>query len=153
MADSPTAAAAQAAENIGKDREFRSLNKGEQQRVLVGLIQQGRNDEEIGDIFGLSQWQIRNLRYRLGIKKDRGGNVHIEQVDGRPAVGLPGDLLQAFPAAEAAHGALFAMTMAGVMSAEQLARRLEGMRALCDSTDRDKHFEVRIQLTEAPQPA
>ena len=48
------------------------LPRVEQQRRLADLAAAGKNDEEIGNLFGLSQWQIRNLRYRLGVKKAAG---------------------------------------------------------------------------------
>ena len=40
----------------------------------------------------MSQWQVRNLRYRLGIKKDRGGNVYLDSPDrkGGAAAGAAG---------------------------------------------------------------
>lgn len=128
-------------------KEFRSLSKPDQRRMLIKHIEDGRSDEEIGNIYGLSQWQIRNLRYRLGIKKDRGGNIHIEPIEGRAGVGgtMAADLLRSFSSGED----LFAMTMAGRMDSAEVARRLDGMRALFDSGDPEKQFEVRIHIVEA----
>lgn len=105
-------------------------------------------------MYGLSQWQVRNMRYRLGIKKDRGGNVHVDQADGA-ATGAPGTvgMLEPFPAAEAV-GSLFALTMAGTVTAQQLAQRLEGLHAFFSSVNPDRPFDVRLQITEgAAEPA
>lgn len=134
--------------------DFRRLSRSEQRRVLVALIQAGRNDEEIGRMYGLSQWQVRNMRYRLGIKKDRGGNVHVDQADGAAAAGPgAGALLETFPAAEVA-GSLLALTMAGTVTARQLAQRLEGLHAFFSSVNPDRPFDVRLQITEgAAEPA
>src|SRR5690606_39659379 len=70
--------------------DFRSLPRSEQRRRLVALIEDGRSDEEIGRLFGMSQWQVRNLRYRLGIKKDRGGNVYLDSPDRKGSAGTAG---------------------------------------------------------------
>lgn len=153
MADNQGAALADTAEMDSPTADFRRLSRGEQRRVLVALIQAGRNDEEIGRMYGLSQWQVRNMRYRLGIKKDRGGNVHVDQTDG--AANAPGtvSMLDPFPAAEAA-GSLFALTMAGTVTARQLAQRLEGLHAFFSSVNPDRPFDVRLQITEgAAEPA
>ena len=48
---------------------------GRQRRALLDLLRAGKTDVEIGARFALTQWQVRNLRYRLGIKKDRGGRL------------------------------------------------------------------------------
>ena len=65
-------------EEAQMDAELKELSRAEQREVLIDLIRQGKSDEEIGEAFELSQWQVRNLRYRLGLKKDRGGNLYVE---------------------------------------------------------------------------
>lgn len=60
---------------------------GRQRRALLDLLRAGKTDVEIGARFALTQWQVRNLRYRLGIKKDRGGRLQAGAAEHTP---LPG---------------------------------------------------------------
>lgn len=125
------------------EREFRTLTPHEQRHLLVSLIERGRSDEEIGQIIGLSQWQVRNLRYRLGIKKDRGGNVYLEsperQMGRTTTTTIPGTSPGPSP---------FSLLIHGTFGGEQLTRRLEGLRALFEATDSQRQFQVHIELTE-----
>lgn len=125
--------------------DFRSLPRSEQRRRLVALIEEGRSDEEIGHLFGMSQWQVRNLRYRLGIKKDRGGNVYLESPDrksGAGAAGTPGR------AAGPEAAAPFTMHLQGLYDGETLSRRLAGLRAFLEAGAPERRYEVRLELTE-----
>lgn len=127
-------------------RDFRTLPRTQQRRLLIELIEQGRRDEEIGSLLGMSQWQVRNLRYRLGIKKDRGGNLHLEpaeEPDG--ALRLPPAEATAAAAADTAGG--FSLTLSGTYRADQLARRLDALRALFEAAG-DRRYHVRIQVAE-----
>lgn len=68
-----TGTEAQGAGTSGAERDLRAWTPGRQRRALLELLRAGKTDLEIGERFALSQWQVRNLRYRLGIKKSRGG--------------------------------------------------------------------------------
>src|SRR5690606_16276167 len=129
------------------EREFRALAPHEQRRILVSLIERGRSDEEIGKLLGMSQWQVRNLRYRLGIKKDRGGNVYLEAPDrsgtGR-SIGAPAS--EWMERDRQAENAPFTLILHGTFKGEQVARRLEGLRALFENADPDRAYRVHIQL-------
>lgn len=128
--------------------EFRTWPRAQQRRLLIQLIEQGRSDDQIGSLLGLSQWQVRNLRYRLGIKKDRGGNLHLE-----PAEEPAGDpQLQAAEAAAAAPeaGSGLTLALAGTYRADQLARRCDALRALFEAAGADRRYLVRIQVSELP---
>ncbi|MFO7246508.1 MAG: hypothetical protein FWJ62_04585 [Thermaerobacter sp.] len=129
--------------------DFRSLPRAEQRRRLVALIEGGRSDEEIGRLLGMSQWQVRNLRYRLGIKKDRGGNVYLESPD-RKGGAAAGAARAAGPDASAP----FTLNLQGVYDAETLSRRLAGLRALLEAGAPERRYEVRLELTEVtPEPS
>ncbi|HEY8449028.1 MAG TPA: hypothetical protein VIL95_00975 [Bacillota bacterium] len=128
----------------GAERDFRNLSRHEQRRLLVSFIERGQSDEEIGQRIGMSQWQVRNLRYRLGIKKDRGGNVYLETTDRQP-----GRTPSAVVATNAPQGP-FSLVLRGVFRGDQLARRLDGLRALFDNGDPHRQYNVQIELSEAP---
>ena len=66
-------APARAAESL------QGLPPARQRRVLVDMLRAGHTDRDIARIFALTQWQIRNLRYRLGIKRDRDGSVRVAE--------------------------------------------------------------------------
>ena len=125
------------------ERTFRSLSPHEQRRLLISLIERGQSDEEIGQRIGMSQWQVRNLRYRLGIKKDRGGNVYLEPAERQ------GARPQAVPASEAAPApGPFSLVLRGAFTGDQLARRLDGLRALFEASDPERLYSVHIELLE-----
>ena len=152
--ESPVAASAPApAPAIAPPEDFRSLPRTEQRRRLVTLIEQGRSDEEIGRMFGMSQWQVRNLRYRLGIKKDRGGNVYLDSPD-RPGAGRGAAQGPGAPAANPATAAPFTLALHGVYAGEALSRRLDGLRGLLEAAPQ-RRYEVRLELieVETEQPA
>ncbi|HEX6988213.1 MAG TPA: hypothetical protein VF282_01990 [Bacillota bacterium] len=130
--------------------DFRSLPRSEQRRRLVTLIEDGRSDEEIGRLFSMSQWQVRNLRYRLGIKKDRGGNVYLESPDRKGTGAAAG----AGRAAGSETTAPFTVNLQGVYDGETLSRRLSGLRALLEAGAPERRYEVRLELAEVePSPA
>lgn len=125
--------------------EFRTLPRAQQRKLLIDMIEQGRNDEQIGEMLGLSQWQVRNLRYRLGIKKDRGGNLHLEPAEEPIRIG------RAVPVAAAAASdapAAFSLALNGTYRADQLARRFDGLRALFEAAGSERRYQVRIQIAE-----
>ena len=122
------------------------MSPQEQRQALLELVREGHNDEEIGDLFGLSQWQVRNLRYRLGIKKDRGGNVHLE----------PMRLRQTITTVEAEAGVLagedgrprLALTLEGEFDGTTLANYLEGITSFVSAAG-SRPFRVRCYVSEA----
>lgn len=50
----------------------------EQREILIELVRQGKSDKEIAELCSLSKYQVQHLRYRLGLKKDRGGNLIVD---------------------------------------------------------------------------
>jgi hypothetical protein len=112
--------------------EFLSQGPDGQRQVLVQLLRAGESDASIGARFRLSQWQVRNLRYRLGIRKDRGGNVHIAPRGGRG------------PAVEAAPSV--ALELAGLFEAADLARRLLALGAMFEAAPGT--YRVRLQIEQ-----
>ncbi|HEY8393859.1 MAG TPA: hypothetical protein VIK92_03565 [Thermaerobacter sp.] len=130
----------------GRKIDFHRLPPQEQRQALLELVRDGRNDEEIGALFGMSQWQVRNLRYRLGIKKDRGGNVHLEPIRLRagvtpimdPEAGLEGE----------AGGNRLALTLDGEFDGTTLAGYLEGITSFVGAAG-SRPFRVRLAVYEA----
>lgn len=141
----PTSVSAGDAETESMASSFRSLSRPEQRRRLIALIEQGRSDEEIGRLLSMSQWQVRNLRYRLGIKKDRGGNVYLEPHE-RAANGeltlLPSATLETHAPSPCR------FSLQGVFSAEELALRLNGLRALIENGEPDRTYHVVVEFVE-----
>jgi hypothetical protein len=111
--------------------EFLSQSPEGQRQVLVQLLRAGESDAAIGARYRLSQWQVRNLRYRLGIRKDRGGNVHLQPRGGR---GQP---------AEAAP--TVALQIGGLFEAADLARRLLALGAMFESAPGTYRVRVHIE--------
>lgn len=124
--------------------DFQRLNPQEQRQALLELVRDGRNDEEIGALFGLSQWQVRNLRYRLGIKKDRGGNVHLEPIRMRGVEAT--DPAEAFDTGEGRPR--LALTLEGEFTGTTLASYLEGITSFVGAAG-DRPFRVRCFVCEA----
>jgi hypothetical protein len=108
------------------------LSAGEQRQVLVDLLRAGKSDEEIGALFRMSQWQVRNLRYRLGIKKDRGGPVHV--------IGSAGG-----SATAPERGAHFAVRIHGAFEGPSIARRLAALAALLEAAAGRYEVEVTVE--------
>ncbi len=133
---------------------LQQLDPAEQRETLTRLVGTGKSDEEIGQEFGLSQWQVRNLRYKLGIKKDRGGNVYLREPEidleahGAKVQGarrlLPSiDGEAASPPQSGLH-----ISWGGSYRAEELASRLDGLQGLM-RTDLDNHlYSVRVEIRE-----
>ncbi|EKP94037.1 hypothetical protein ThesuDRAFT_01761 [Thermaerobacter subterraneus DSM 13965] len=124
--------------------DFHRLSPQEQRQALLELVRDGRNDEEIGEMFGLSQWQVRNLRYRLGIKKDRGGNVHLEPIRMRGVE--PSDPVVPFEAGEGRPR--LALTLEGEFTGTTLASYLEGITSFVGAAG-ERPFRVRCFVCEA----
>ncbi len=111
--------------------EFLSQGPDGQREVLVRLLRAGESDSAIGARFRLSQWQVRNLRYRLGIRKDRGGNVHIAARGGR------GQAAETAPSV--------ALQLAGLFEAADLARRLLALGAMFEAAPGTYRVQVHIE--------
>jgi len=127
------------------ERSLKNLSRVEQRDTLIELIRQGKSDEEIGDAFDLSQWQVRNLRYRLGLKKDRGGNLYVEP----PVSGAPSERMGEIDAM--GHGLCqdgLVLSIRGGYQAVELSRRLEALRALVMSDSSNKRYELVLELVE-----
>jgi hypothetical protein len=130
-AASPSAARLGPAQAGDAGREFLSQGPDGQRQVLVQLLRAGESDAAIGARFRLSQWQVRNLRYRLGIRKDRGGNVHIAGRGGR------GQAVEAAPTV--------ALQLAGLFEAADLARRLLALGAMFEAAPVTYRVQVHIE--------
>ena len=111
--------------------EFLSQGPDGQREILVRLLRAGESDSTIGARFRLSQWQVRNLRYRLGIRKDRGGNVHIAPRGAR------GHSVEA--------SAMVALQLAGMFEAADLARRLLALGAMFEAAPGTYRVQVHIE--------
>lgn len=126
----------------------------EQRELLTRLTGEGRSDQEIGEEFGLSQWQVRNLRYKLGIKKDRGGNVYLREpsmdleAHGGGSRGAPGvvDTRDGEAARQMAQG--LRISWAGTCRAEELAGRLEGLQGLMRADLDNRLYSIRVEISE-----
>jgi len=130
--------------------QFASYDNTEQRSVLLDLVRQGKSDTEIGEQLGMSQWQIRNLRYKLGIKKDRGGNVQLDPISGKneaPPDGTRG-LLSLLPA-KASEGITsgMAVKLAGEYSGQELATRLRALSSLVGA-QQGGSYQLSLSLIE-----
>lgn len=133
-----------------RESDLKGLSPWQQREALTALVGQGKSDEEIGEEFGLSQWQIRNLRYKLGIKKDRGGNVYLREPEidlGQHARAQP--LARSLGESQGAPGqAGFHITWCGSFRADELAGRLEGLSDLIKADLENRPYQVRIEISE-----
>lgn len=126
--------------------DLKSLPMREQRRILVKEVRAGRSDEAIGDRFDLSQWQVRNLRYKLGIKKDRGGNLRLvppqteTNSNSNPALQSGGGSQGLDEVREGLRVAFGAE-----IESDDLATRLEGLANLVDTMGGTFEASVRIQ--------
>jgi hypothetical protein len=118
--------------------EFLAKDPDAQREILVRLLRAGESDAAIGARFRLSQWQVRNLRYRLGIRKDRGGNVHLA-----PRAPRPGG--------EAAAPVNVALQVTGAFEAGDLARRLLALGALFEAAPAT--YRVQLQIEQVTRGA
>src|SRR5690554_3632595 len=143
MDEQALAKALEASGSPATGQEFRNLPRHDQRRLLVTFIERGRSDEEIGRLIGLSQWQVRNLRYRLGIKKDRGGNVYLENPDRQGS-----RTTATTEASDVPSQSPFSLVIRGTFYGEQLSRRLDGLRAFFEATDAQRQYHVHIELQE-----
>ncbi len=130
--------------------DLKSLSPLEQRQALTELVGQGKSDEEIGEEFGLSQWQVRNLRYKLGIKKDRGGNVYLREPEidlGQHARGQA--LAPGIPMTEGADGLRgLHISWTGTARADELAGRLEGLSDLLKADVENRPYQIRVEISE-----
>ncbi len=127
---------------------FTSMDSPEQQSVLLELVREGKSDVEIGDMLDMSQWQVRNLRYKLGIKKDRGGNVQLEPLNstGRASSSLI-NLPQVAPGQEAADRGLV-LRVSGTYMAREVAQRLKALASLVMVDSDNMHYQLHVTMTE-----
>jgi len=143
--------------SAGEDRNLREWTPGRQRRALLDLLRAGKTDLEIGERFALSQWQVRNLRYRLGIKKDRGGRVRVRR-DARRAGSLEREFVEAAsrlaeadaPAPAAAVAAVDAermgIRMGGRFEAVEAGRRLTALGGLLSASA--GRFDIRVGVRQ-----
>ena len=143
---------------------LRDLPPRRQRRVILDLLRAGKSDLEIGAQFALSQWQVRNLRYRLGLKKDRGGRVapaaraatlerELGEVAGRIARSAADDAparrrLPRMPAEDDAER--MAVRLAGRFDAGEAGRRLSALGGLLSASE--GRYEVRLAVRQLDGP-
>lgn len=127
---------------------FTSMDTAEQQAVLLELVREGKSDVEIGDMLDMSQWQIRNLRYKLGIKKDRGGNVQLEPiVTGRST---PTSLIS-LPQSHGDGGLPdegLVLRVSGTYQANEVAQRLKALASLAMVESESMRYHLSVTMTE-----
>jgi len=161
------------AAQTGLEADFRALAPRHQRRLILEQLRAGRSDLEIGARLALSQWQVRNLRYRLGLKKDRGGHVSSEaaRAAARRGDGLERQLAAA--AARVQRGAArvaararrlprvavgdgaggLALRLAGRLPAAEAGRRLVALGGLLAAAEGDCDLRVAVQQLQAPSEA
>lgn len=127
---------------------FTSMDSPEQQSVLLELVREGKSDVEIGDMLDMSQWQVRNLRYKLGIKKDRGGNVQLEPLNtaGRASSSLI-NLPPIASGQEMADRGLV-LRVSGTYMAREVAQRLKALASLVMVDSDNMHYQLNVTMTE-----
>ncbi len=135
-------------EKMLSTESFTTMESSEQQSVLLELVREGKSDVEIGDMLDMSQWQVRNLRYKLGIKKDRGGNVQLEPLDaGSRATSSLINLPQAAPGQELMDRGLV-LRVSGTYMAKEVAQRLKALASLVMVDSDDMHYHLSVTMTE-----
>jgi len=131
------------------------LPEAKQREILLKFAREGKSDEEIGNEFGLSQWQVRNLRYRLGVKKSRRGDVFLVE----PRSNAHGPAGAEFQGGSGAPGPLatrvenrgLTMTLEGTYESHELAKIVEGLVAFVSSSaTQNKTYAVKLALWEMP---
>ncbi len=159
------APAGSGAEGMG---DLRALPARHQRRLLLQEVRAGRSDLEIGERFGLSQWQVRNLRYNLGLKRGRGGRAQprpeapraaaLQQeprtagavlVPGAPEQARRARRLPRIPGDPEAER--MGVRLAGRFPAAEAGRRLSALGGLLSSSDGD--YEVRLAIHQIEGPA
>ena len=123
--------------------DLRALPPGHQRRLILAELRAGRSDLEIGEQFALSQWQVRNLRYRLGLKKGRGGRPR------RAGAALAEAPAPAARLAEVVQR--MGLRLAGRFSGAEAGRRLSALGSLLAASDGE--FEVRVACHEVEAAA
>lgn len=121
---------------------LKALSPEQQRRVLVDQVRKGKSDTEIGEAFGLSQWQVRNLRYKLGIKKDRGGNLRLVE----PQVPVRYEASQS--SSNSWDDPALILTVNGEFDSASLADRLEGLAQLVRSLPVGTSLNVRLRVIQ-----
>ena len=122
---------------VDSTRDLRALPEPQQRRLILEMVAAGSSDGEIGNRFALSAWQVRNLRYRLGLKKDRGG--HIRRAPGPDTTARAMRL----PRLEAGSERL-GVRMAGVFEADDAGSRLSALGGLLSASE--GRYEVRVAV-------
>lgn len=123
---------------------LQQLNDEKQREILLQMVKEGKSDEEMGELFGLTQWQVRNLRYKAGIKKDRGGNIHLISQSQRTSTPEWSPNIQK-PEPETLG---LTLSIRGVHTGEESVRRLSALAALVGANIPDKRYSLSVQLTE-----
>ncbi|MFO8059930.1 MAG: hypothetical protein R6U70_04665 [Bacillota bacterium] len=143
-------------EKMQSTESFTSMDSSEQQSILLELVREGKSDVEIGDMLDMSQWQVRNLRYKLGIKKDRGGNVQLEPLSaGNRTPSSLINLPQVGAGQELVDRGLV-LRVSGTYTAREVAQRLKALASLAmvDSDSMQYHLSVTMtELTELEHAA
>ncbi len=133
--------------------KFTTLGPQRQQSALLEWVRDGKSDSEIGDMLDMSQWQVRNLRYKLGIKKDRGGNVQIEPFTARggdPAASL---VSLAPPGADGnASDRGLVLRVSGTYGAKEVSQRLQALASLAMVESSEMRYRITVSLQELPDP-
>ncbi len=130
---------------------FANMSSRKQQAVLLDLVREGKSDVEIGETLDMSQWQVRNLRYKLGIKKDRGGNVQIEPL--METQSESGGALVDLGSPERQHEDKsdgLVLRVSGTYSAPETAQRLKALASLVMVDADDMQYALNIHLRETP---
>ncbi len=144
---------------------LKDLPARRQRRLILDLLRAGKSDMEIGERFSLSQWQVRNLRYRLGLKKDRGGRVAgaatrsaaLEQEIGEVASRIARTAAEAstarrrlprIPAEEDAERMM--VRLAGRFDGADAGRRLAALGGLLGASE--GRYEVRLAVRQMDGP-
>ncbi len=131
--------------------KFATLGPQKQQSALLELVRDGKSDSEIGDMLDMSQWQIRNLRYKLGIKKDRGGNVQVEPFTARggdPAVSLVSLGPPGADGDSSERGLV--LRVSGTYGAREVSQRLQALASLALVESGDMRYRITVSMEELP---
>jgi hypothetical protein len=135
-------------EKMPSTESFTSMDSSEQQSILLELVREGKSDVEIGDMLDMSQWQVRNLRYKLGIKKDRGGNVQLEPLSaGNRTPSSLINLPQVGAGQELADRGLV-LRVSGTYTAREVAQRLKALASLVMVDSDSMQYHLSVTMTE-----
>ncbi len=116
------------------------LTEVQQRRLVLDMVRAGHSDQEIGACFSLTQWQVRNLRYRLGIKRPRGRH-------GLPAGASGQDHAPAGPRRmPLVSGERLGVRMVGEFSGDEAGSRLTALGTLLAAAE--GRFAIRVAVQQ-----